>query len=219
MKSLQKKHLPGSARPAEFSSIAIILVASYIAAQMLSDITSNKLGNLFGFAIDMGTFIYPITFTLRDLIHKKLGKDKARLVIIVAGAINMLMAAYVYFTAFFPSHNDFVWHDAFIGIFALTPRLVIASIIAEIASELIDTEIYHWFVTRITGRHQWARVLVSNSVSVPVDSAIFTFAAFAFTYSWEVVLSIFLINVIIKYIVTVVSIPMIYLVPEKNLKK
>ena len=71
---------------------AIVLVAVYIAAQMLSDIASLKIGVVAGFAVDMGTFIYPITFTLRDVVHKVLGKRNAQLLILSAGGINLVMA-------------------------------------------------------------------------------------------------------------------------------
>jgi len=63
------------------SRLAIIIIAAYIAAQMLSDIASLKIGVVAGLAVDMGTFIYPITFTLRDLVHKTLGKRSAQLLI------------------------------------------------------------------------------------------------------------------------------------------
>ena len=52
-------------------------------------------------------------------------------------------------------------------------RITIASIIAEVVSELVDTEVYHWFVRRVTTRHQWARVAVSNAVSIPIDNVLF----------------------------------------------
>ena len=54
--------------------MAIIVVSSYIGAQMLADIASLKIGVVAGLAVDMGTFIYPITFTLRDVAHKILGQ-------------------------------------------------------------------------------------------------------------------------------------------------
>lgn len=200
----------------------LVAVAAYIAAQMLADITSNKMGIFLGQAVDMGTFIYPITFTLRDVVHKQLGKRMARLVIVLAGVINLLMAAYLWFTAVFPSHPDWTFlnglslHQPYAAILAVTPRIVIASIVAEVVSELIDTEAYHLFVTRVTARHQWLRVLVSNAVSVPVDSLIFCLGAFAFVWSWPDVWGTFTWNVIIKGVVTVLSIPLIYLVPERK---
>ena len=54
----------------------IILVSLYIAAQIISDVASLKIAVLFGLSIDAGTFIYPITFTLRDLVHKRLGSGR-----------------------------------------------------------------------------------------------------------------------------------------------
>jgi uncharacterized integral membrane protein (TIGR00697 family) len=94
-------------------------------------------------------------------------------------------------------------------------RIVIASIVAEVVSELIDTEMYHLWVSRITRRHQWARVLFSNAVSIPIDSLIFCWGAFGLALPAAVVWSIFLANVIIKGLVTIVSLPAIYLVKEK----
>ena len=65
----------------------VIVIAAYIAAQMLSDITSLKIALVAGLSIDAGTFIYPITFTLRDLVHKLLGKRAARTLIVAAAVI------------------------------------------------------------------------------------------------------------------------------------
>ena len=85
----------------DISTAGIVVVSIYIAAQMLSDIASLKIGLIAGFSIDAGTFIYPITFTLRDLVHKRLGKQAARTVIIVAAGINLFMALFLQFAASF----------------------------------------------------------------------------------------------------------------------
>ena len=71
---------------------AVLVVAAYIAAQMLSDIMSLKIAYVAAFSVDAGTFIYPFTFTLRDLVHKLLGKRHARLIVVTAGVINLVMA-------------------------------------------------------------------------------------------------------------------------------
>ena len=196
--------------------IAVIVVAAYIAAQMLSDIASLKIGVVAGLAVDMGTFIYPITFTLRDVVHKVLGKRNAQVLIIAAGAINLLMAGYLLWAAGVPSDPAWGLGAEFSAILAPVWRIVAASIVAEIVSELVDTEIYHWFVTKVTQRYQWARVLLSNSVSVPIDNLIFAVGAFGWMLPWPVVWEIFLINLIVKYAVTVVSLPLIYVVPARG---
>ena len=56
----------------------IVVISLYIAAQLLSDIASLKITSIAGFSLDAGTFIYPLTFTIRDLVHKRLGKMAAR---------------------------------------------------------------------------------------------------------------------------------------------
>ncbi|MEA3351382.1 MAG: queuosine precursor transporter [Chloroflexota bacterium] len=200
----------------EIPRIAVIVVAAYVAAQMLSDISSLKIGVVAGLAVDMGTFIYPITFTLRDTVHKVLGKSNAQALIIIAGVINLLMAAYLMWCASVPSDPSWGLGAEFSAILAPVWRIVVASILAEVVSELIDTEIYQWFVTKITSRYQWGRVLASNSVSVPVDNAIFAIGAFGWALPWSVVWDIFLINLLVKFAVTLISLPMIYIVPNQK---
>ncbi len=195
-------------------TLAIVVVASYIAAQMLADVASIKIGLLGSLAVDMGTFIYPITFTLRDLVHKLLGRQAARTLVLAAGGINLLMAAYLMWAAAFPSDPGWGLGAEFSALLGPVWRIVLASIVAEVVSELVDTEIYHWFVTRITQRYQWARVLLSNSVSVPVDNLIFSVGAFGWALPWPTVWSIFLVNLLVKYGITLLSLPLIYLAPD-----
>jgi queuosine precursor transporter len=204
---------------------AVIVVACYIGAQMLADITSLKIGIVAGYAVDMGTFIYPITFTLRDLVHKTLGKRNAQALIIMAAVINLFMAAYLAWAVSVPSDPSWGLGVEFSAVLGPLWRIVIASILAEVVSELIDTEVYHWFVTRITERYQWARVLLSNSVSVPVDNLIFAVGAFGalpflqdhfLTLPWNVVWQIFVFNLVVKYGMTLLSLPLIYLAPKKS---
>jgi len=64
---------------------AIVVSSAYIAAQMLADVTSLKIVVFLGLSMDAGTFVYPITFTLRDLVHKAVGAKAARALIVTAG--------------------------------------------------------------------------------------------------------------------------------------
>jgi uncharacterized integral membrane protein (TIGR00697 family) len=101
----------------------------------------------------------------------------------------------------------------------------VASIVAEVVSELVDTEVYHWFVLRVTTRHQWARVAVSNAASVPIDNVLFCVLAFGaipgftghpLTVPWVVVWDIFLVNLTVKALVSAASLPLIYLSPDRD---
>ncbi|MBI1297224.1 queuosine precursor transporter [bacterium] len=208
---------------ATLSKVAIVVVAAYIAAQMLSDIASLKIGLVAGLAVDMGTFIYPITFTLRDVVHKVMGKRGAQTLIVTAAGINLFMVLYLMWAASVESDPSWGLGAEFSAVLAPVWRIVAASILAEVVSELIDTEVYHLFVTRVTRRFQWLRVLTSNSISVPVDNLIFAVGAFAPItlfgmegLPWAVVWQIFVFNLVVKYAITLISLPLIYVVPDRR---
>ncbi len=207
---------PRGALPGAISAVAVLVISAYIAAQMLSDIASLKIGLVFGLAVDMGTFIYPLTFTLRDLVHKLLGKRNAQILILAAGLINLFMAAYLMWAAQVSSDPSWGLGAEFSAILSPVWRIVLASIAAEIFSELVDTEVYHWFVTKVTRRYQWGRVLVSNGVSIPVDNLIFSVGAFGWNLPWGVVWQIFIFNFLVKYAVTLLSLPLIYIIKTKD---
>jgi uncharacterized integral membrane protein (TIGR00697 family) len=197
-------------------SAAILVSVFYVAAQMMADIGSLRIVMVAGFSIDAGTFIYPLTFTLRDMVHKVAGIKIARMLILAAAAINLVMALFFKIVAILPPDLVVGSQSEFALVLAPVWRIVGASIIAEVISELIDTEGYRFWVERVTRKHQWARVLVSNALSIPIDSFIFSFLAFWGIMPTAVVLSIFFSNMIIKGITTLISIPGIYLVPERS---
>jgi uncharacterized integral membrane protein (TIGR00697 family) len=201
------------------ATAGIVVVSAYIGAQMLADISSLKIARVGPLSIDGGTFVYPLTFTLRDLVHKLLGKRAARTLIMAAAAINLVMAATLAFVTWLPADPEWGLQAEFAAILGPVWRIVIASIAAEVVSELLDTEIYALWVARVAPRYRWARpqwlrVLSSNLVSMPVDSLIFAWGAFGGVLPPATVWSIFVANVLIKLVVSLVSMPGIYLVPE-----
>jgi len=197
-------------------STAILVSVFYVAAQMIADVGSLRIVMVAGFSIDAGTFIYPLTFTLRDMVHKVAGIKIARILILAAAAINLIMALFFKIVAILPPDLSVGSQSEFGLVLAPVWRIVGASIIAEVISELIDTEGYRFWVERVTRKHQWARVLVSNALSIPIDSFIFSFLAFWGIMPTAVVMSIFFSNMIIKGLTTLISIPGIYLVPEQS---
>jgi uncharacterized integral membrane protein (TIGR00697 family) len=193
---------------------SILVTSAYIAAQILSDITSLKIVEFLGLSVDAGTLIYPLTFTLRDLVHKVLGRKGARILIVAAGAINLLMAGLFWVVSRLPYDEAVGPQPDWDGVLSPVWRIVIASILAEVFAELTDTEIYHLWVTRVTRRFQWLRVLTSNAVSVPLDSLIFVWIAFGGVFQAGSVWEIFWSNVLIKGAFTLITLPTIYLVRE-----
>lgn len=192
----------------------VVVVAAYIAAQMMSDVASLRIVVVAGLSMDAGTLIYPFTFTLRDLLHKAGGVALARTVILAAATINLFMAVLFWLVAALPADMSVGPQAEFAAALAPVWRIVLASIMAEVVAELVDTEVYRAWVQRFGTRRQWMRVLVSNGVAVPLDTVIFCLLAFYGALPAGVVAAIIVSNIAVKMAVTVASVPGIYLVRD-----
>jgi uncharacterized PurR-regulated membrane protein YhhQ (DUF165 family) len=169
-------------RNASRLSFALITIA-YVVIVAVSNLLVDKFIDLGAFGLlSAGTITFGITFTIRDLAHQAsvragLGRQPVFLMIGIAALVNVLVAM----------ATD-------------TPaRFLVASFLAILISEGIDTEIYH----RLRTRSWLVRVLSSNAVSVPLDSSIFTIVAFFGVAGYDAItmLQIVQADLIFKFLV------------------
>jgi len=193
----------------------ILIVSLYIACELIANTTAGKPVALSGgIIVPAAVFIYALTFTLIDLINDQLGKQGARRVVYAAFLSNLLLAAYIQFAIWLPPAPFYSEEAqaAFAGVLGSTWRIVAASLIAYLISTLIDVQVFAWWRERV-GRHRWARVLASNSVSTLIDSAVFITIAFLGVMP---ILPLIVGQYIVKMVVTLVSIPLIYAVKARQ---
>ena len=214
----------------------IILCGCYLFFSFAGNIAATKVTYFGKLVMDAG-FIYSLTFTWRDLIHKQLGKKAAITTIWLAAAINLIAALYFQLVVFLPAEPSWAeaggqaaWQFLFgiingsgsgawwQSLFSLQLRIVLGSIITAVIAELIDTYVYHLWTAGI-GRNkpQWSRVFVSNSISIPLDSVLFPVIAFSGIISAVAMVEMFWTNITVKAIVTLLVFWTIYLVPEKQI--
>ena len=206
----------------------VLLIGTYVMAQAIADVGATKLVEIGGIVMPGGTFIFALTFTLRDMIHKRLGREWARTAVFAAAGLNVLLAVYLFIISRLPSPDFFALGEAWSAIFAIVPAITIGSIVAELCSELTDTEVYHFWKTRFPRAPQWTRVVASNFVSLPIDSIVFTALAFVLLPPLfgaesmplsQAITRIASGQILYKAAVTVVSLPLIYTVEDKPLNE
>lgn len=193
------------------------LIGSFIALQMIADITATKFMSISGVTMPAGTLVFALVFTIRDLIHKRLGKSWAQSAIIMAAIVNVAMALYFLLTINLPAAEWWANQEAYATILALVPRITLASIVAELVSGLIDTEVYHRTMKWIPEKHQWGRVLISNGVALPIDSIIFGLVAFYGIQTLPQIFDVINGQFAFKMAVTIASLPLIYLIKGETL--
>lgn len=196
----------------------IIICGLYLFFSFAGNIAATKVTYFGRFVMDAG-FIYSLTFTWRDLIHKQLGRKAAITTIYLAGIINLIAALYFQLVVIMPPETSWAaagGQSAWQFLFGLQFRIVIASIIAQIIAELADTWTYQKWTTGFgKNKPQWSRVFVSNAISIPIDSILFPIIAFAGVVSFDAIGQMFWTNIAMKAIITLLVFWTIYLVPEK----
>src|SRR3989344_34342 len=169
--------------------IPLLSSSLYVAFQLIANVLSTKITVLpfFNLAIDAGTVIYPLTFTVRDFVHKTWGKKNSRQLVIVAGLLNALMFLLFWLIGKMPADPSWPFQEAYQSILLPVGRIVAASIVAQIISELIDTEVFSFIYKKF---NDLAGVLVSNFAGLVVDSIIFGLVAFLGSLPFSVVMQI-----------------------------
>lgn len=207
----------------DMRGVQVLLVATgaYVAASLIANVLSVRTVVVAGWPIDAGTLTYPLTFTLRDVIHKRGGAVLARWVIVSTAVFNLALALGIWATANLPGDptNPAPAQAGFGPTLQSTWRIVAASLIAQVVAELIDTEVYRAWKHRFAERAQWGRVVASNAVSVPIDSVLFVVIAFAGAMPGSLIRSIIWTNIVWKGLISVAMIPLIYSVRERGIDR
>ncbi len=188
------------------------LVGLYVACELIANVTAGKPVALGGLVVPAAVFLYTLTFTLIDLINERLGKSGARHVVLTAFVANLLLAGYTQLAIRLPPAPFFHGDAAFASVLGSTARIVAASLIAYLVSSLVDTEIFAWWRAHMAGP-KWVRVPTSNPVSTLVDSVRFITIAFAGVLP---VVPLIWGQYAVKMLVTLVSLPLIYLTHERE---
>lgn len=195
-------------------SVLVVAVGAYIGMSLMANVMSVRIVMLGPWAIDAGTLTYPLTFTLRDVVHKAGGRTAARVTILTGALLNLFMVGAFWVAARMPADLSVGPQAEFGALLIPVARIVVGSVVAQVVAELVDTEIYHMVLQRLGSHHQWARVVVSNVVSIPTDSVVFALVAFAGSVDPSTLLQIMWSNVLVKSLTTAVTWPLIYAVRE-----
>jgi len=194
-------------------NVALLSSSLYVSFQLFANILSTKITvlPLVNLAVDGGTIIYPFTFTLRDFVHKTWGKKNARQVVIIAALLNAVMFGLFWLIGKMTPDPSWPNQQAYDAILSPVGRIVFASIVSQIISELVDTEIFSIIYKKI---NDIAAVFISNFVSLIIDSVIFSLLAFFGAMPFDIVLQIIVANILIKMAISILSTPFIKLIPR-----
>jgi queuosine precursor transporter len=223
-----------------FLVLATFLVANAILAEFIGVkifTVEGSLGiekfdiNLLGvpglsFNMSAGVVTWPLVFIMTDIINEYFGLKQVRFLsvltcvlivyafLVIGFAISLVPAD---FWRVQTTNGQSLDMDlAFNRVFGQGMWIIVGSVTAFLVSQLVDVAVFHR-IKRVTGEGKlWLRATGSTLISQLIDSFVVIFIAFyinpAYSWSWQMVAAIGLVNYTYKFAVALLMTPVLYLV-------
>jgi queuosine precursor transporter len=156
-----------------------ILAGIFITNAVAGELIGGKLIQLGPFTMSIGIIPWPVVFLTTDLINEYYGKKGVRRLTLLTS----LLIVYTFILLFVgmnirASGISPVKDEQFYGVFGQSMWIIVGSVTAFLASQLIDVVVF-WLIRKRTGHKMiWLRSTGSTVVSQLIDSFIVTGIAF-----------------------------------------
>ena len=180
-------------------------------ATILANIQVLKMVDLLSIGVTLGNITYASSFLVTDILSENYGEKSARKAVLIgffslASTIIIMQIALM----FKPNAFDFI-QESLKNIFAVLPRIALASLIAYGISQFHDVWAYELWKKLFPGiKYLWLRNNASTMVSQLIDSVIFTSIAFWGLLPKSEFIQILITTYVLKLIVAVIDTPFLY---------
>ena len=171
------------------SSISVF----FVSVLLISNVASSKIIDLKWFIFDGGTLLFPLSYIFGDVLTEVYGYKRTRKVIWLGFFMALMMSLVFIVVGKLPGATGWNNQNAYDLILGLTPRIVLASLIAYSFGEFSNSFVLAKMKIWTNGKMLWARTIGSTIVGEFVDSIIFILIAF-----WGVLPNSLLITLVIS---------------------
>lgn len=167
-----------SSEEKKISQIFVIIACLFVSSLLLSNVIAGKLISIAGLVLPGAVILFPITYIFGDILTEVYGFKKARMVIWLGFACNILMIGVFALVMVIPSPAFFEGEAAFASVLGMTPRIVMASLLAYFAGEFCNSALLSKMKIMTQGRFLWLRTIGSTLVGEGVDTGLFIVLSF-----------------------------------------
>ncbi|MBI2029691.1 queuosine precursor transporter [Candidatus Gottesmanbacteria bacterium] len=189
-----------------------LLLALYISAIVCAELLGSKIFTLFGVNASVAIFVFPLTYTINDVVVEVYGKTRARSFVKSGFVILLFLFTFTLLATVLPPASRFKdTNDAYNQVFNKSQRIIIASLIAFWLSERFDVYLFSKIRQKLGEKKLWLRNNLSNFIGQFVDTTIFMFLAFYTPGSLGFIISLILPYWSLKCLFSLVETPFTYL--------
>ncbi|MEM9170220.1 MAG: queuosine precursor transporter [Pseudomonadota bacterium] len=190
--------------------VAVLICSNLIGAAKPVRIGDFSIGPVDVGVFSAGILFFPISYVIGDVLTEVYGYARARRVVWAGFAAVLFMAFMAYVVVAMPPDQGWEGQEAYEYVFGLTPRIVLASVVAFWAGEFANAYVMAKMKVMTEGRHLWTRTIGSTVVGQGVDSLLFYPLAFLGVWTPEKVLTVLVTNYLLKVLWEAVLTPVTY---------
>jgi uncharacterized integral membrane protein (TIGR00697 family) len=164
-----------------------VVTAVFVTTLIISNIVGVKLVRIAGLVLPAAVVLFPIAYIFGDVLTEVYGYANARKVIWIGFFCNLLAVIAIWVAGLLPAApfwtagpftSAATAQQAYNAILGFAPRLLVASFVAYLLGEFLNSFVMAKLKLRTQGRFLWLRTISSTIVGEGADSAVFITVAF-----------------------------------------
>jgi len=194
-----------------FSRLFLSLSVLFVTCLLVSNVIAGRLISVAGVVLPSAVILFPITYILGDVFTEVYGFRKTRLVIWGGFAANLLMSFIFLAAVALPAPAFFQDREAYAKVLGVTPRIVLASLMAYLAGEFANSIVLSLLKKITKGKLLWLRTIGSTMAGQALDTALFIAIGFFGSVPLAVLLNMMLAQYLFKVGYEILFTPLTYL--------
>src|SRR6476646_4136416 len=184
--------------PTRYSGWFLLVVVLFVTCLVVSNIIATKLVLIPGQVVTAAIVIFPISYICGDVLTEVYGYRQARLAIWLGFLCNLIAVIAIWLGQQLPPASFWDGQAAYERILGNTPRLLLASFLAYLVGEFVNSFVLAKMKVATQGPWLWMRTIGSTIVGQGLDSLIFVTVAFVGTIAPEAIVSTIISQWLIK---------------------
>jgi uncharacterized integral membrane protein (TIGR00697 family) len=188
------------------------LTTAFVVILLVSNLVAQKVVRIGPISTSGAMLLFPITYIFGDIFTEIYGYAASRRAIWLGFFGTALLYAVSALVIALPSDPEFHNQQAFVTVFGILPRILVASLAAFWGGEFANSYTMAKLKLITKGRWLWTRTVGSTVVGQAVDTTLVIVITFAGTFSVHKLVEIIITGYLLKVAYEVLATPLTYVV-------
>ena len=190
------------------SPLFVTLTVLFCVCLIVSNLMEIKTVQLGPLELTAGFIVFPVSYIINDCMVEVYGFRKARLVIWLGFAANLLVVLLLQAGILLPGTSEWTAQAAMETIYGTVPRMLGASFAAFLCGSMVNAYVMSRMKLRDGNKGFSLRAIVSTLFGEGVDSAIFVPLAFGGILPWTMIATLMVNQVFLKTLYEIIVLPL-----------